>query len=91
MAGPVCQSAGMARIRLFFELDAPRYQHPSEVDCGWTIVNSDDGLLLHLSTGGSDNRQSGPKVSQTIQIDRARAQELHSLLLRAFPDLRTTA
>lgn len=43
--------------------------------------------LLQLSTFGSDTRKSDPKVSQTLQIDAARAGELMHLLRDAFPDL----
>lgn len=42
---------------------------------------------LHLSTFGSDDRQSDRKSSQSIQLDRKRAAELVEILLKAFPDI----
>lgn len=41
--------------------------------------------LLHLSTFGSDYRQSKPKSSQSIQIDEQMAGELIRLLQSTFP------
>lgn len=61
-------------------------RHDSEVDCYYQII--DDGeRLLHLSTFGSDNRQSKPKSSQSIQLDRDMAVQLIEVLLKVFPDI----
>jgi hypothetical protein len=43
--------------------------------------------LVQLSTFGSAERQSEYKVSQTLQVDRARAGELVEILRAAFPGL----
>ena len=58
--------------------------HPTAVDCEWQIVESGDGRLLQLSTYGSDQRASQPKVSQTIQIDESVARELLKIISQAF-------
>ena len=56
--------------------------HPSETDALMQVVRPASGVvLLQLSTFGSDDRQSEPKVSQTIQLDKNAA-----LALRAFID-----
>lgn len=75
----------MARIRDLFHENRASRPHPTEVDCGWTVVHtSDGGKLVQLSTYGSDFRASDKKVSQTIQVDRATAAELVALLKGTF-------
>ena len=76
----------MARVRKFFPLTSSAKPHPTEVDCGWVMISSAQGPMLQLSTYGSDTRVSQPKVSQTIQIDEARARELQRILRQAFPE-----
>lgn len=58
--------------------------HRTQVDCGWQVIADGDRKLLQLSTYGSDERQSGPKVSQTIQVDRLVARNLVRLLTETF-------
>jgi hypothetical protein len=60
--------------------------HPTTVDCGWQVVTGPEPHL-QLSTYGSDLRQSRPKVSQTIQIDRSGAEELMKIIRSAFPEI----
>ncbi|GJF12569.1 hypothetical protein NGTWS1803_22650 [Mycolicibacterium cyprinidarum] len=63
--------------------------HETEVDCFYNVINEPDGeRLLHLSTFGSDYRQSRPKSSQSIQIGEDIARELISLLEATFPGVR---
>ena len=60
--------------------------HATEVDCAYQVVQGDGGAsLLQLSTYGSDNRKSGPKVSQTLQLDEEAAAALVDILRSAFP------
>lgn len=60
--------------------------HRTEVDCGFQVLDDHDGgHLLQLSTFGSDERKSSPKVSQTLQIDATRAEELIGILRQTFP------
>ena len=76
----------MARIRSLKEVvtDNPRL-HPTEVDCTWQKTRTENGeVLVTLSTYGSDDRVSQPKVSQTIQLDRQVAAELVRVLTTAF-------
>jgi hypothetical protein len=77
----------MAKIKEFFQTTKTSAPHPTEVECGYQVINTEDGPLLQLSTYGSDARQSEKKVSQTIQLDRRRAAELLTILKTAFPDL----
>ncbi|MBZ5737523.1 hypothetical protein [Nocardioides mangrovi] len=59
--------------------------HPTEVDCRWQVVHGAEGVtLFQLSTYGSDDRQSEPKVSQTIQLDREIAALLIARLRETF-------
>lgn len=78
----------VARVRLFRESQQGVRPHPTEVDCEHRVVRDGDHLLLHLSTLGSDQRQSGPKSSQSMQLDEERAGELLSIIQSAFPALR---
>lgn len=76
----------MARVRKLSEdTRASAKPHPTEVDCRWQIVKGAGGsILFQLSTYGSDDRVSEPKVSQTIQLDEKVARELVELLNRSF-------
>lgn len=60
--------------------------HPTTVDAELREVRaSGEGILLQLSTFGSADRQSRPKVSQTIQFDKEHALELRRAIDRLFP------
>ncbi len=79
----------MARVRSLAKGTQAIRPHESEVDCFYNVIRQDDGTaLLHLSTFGSDVRQSKPKSSQSIQIDEEIARELISLLETTFPRAR---
>lgn len=76
----------MARVRSLAQGNQAIRPHDSEVDCFYNVLDKPDGTrLLHLTTFGSDYRQSRPKSSQSIQIDEDIAQELISLLKATFP------
>jgi 5-methylcytosine-specific restriction protein B len=77
----------MARVRSLEPMAANVKVHPTEVDCGYQIVQDRGDTLLQLSTYGSDQRQSEKKVSQTLQFDRDRASQLLRVIQRAFPGL----
>lgn len=78
----------MARIRSLSKGTQSIRAHATEVDCFYNIVHTSSGEpLLHLSTFGSDRRQSNPKSSQSIQIDETVARELIGLLKTAFPSI----
>jgi hypothetical protein len=61
--------------------------HPTKVECGYHKIITQDGVLLQLSTYGSDDRQSEKKVSQTFQLDQERAAELIKIIRSVFPGL----
>ena len=77
----------MAKIKEFVRTTLNSRAHPTNVECGWQPVHDSGQSYLQLSTYGSDDRQSEKKVSQTIQIDRARAAELLAIIHGTFPDL----
>ncbi|MBB5911720.1 5-methylcytosine-specific restriction protein B [Nocardia transvalensis] len=55
------------------------------VTCEYKVLETDDGeTLVHLSTFGSNQRESDPKSSQSMQFDREHAAELIELLTKAF-------
>lgn len=59
--------------------------HPTEVDARWQVISSPNGAtVFQLSTYGSDGRESDPKVSQTIQLNREMAGELVARLRETF-------
>lgn len=75
----------MARIRSLSPSTSDARVHPTEVDCTWQVVRSAGGAsYLTLSTYGSDSRDSEPKVSQTIQLDRTIAKKLAELIQETF-------
>lgn len=79
----------MARVRSLTRGTQTIRAHESEVDCFYNVIDQAGGArLLHLSTFGSDLRQSKPKSSQSIQIDEEIARELISLLETTFPGAR---
>lgn len=77
----------MARIRSIHPITSNVKPHPTLVDCGYQIVQSPEGTLLHLSTYGSDQRKSEPKVSQTLQLDRKTASQLIEIMRQTFPEI----
>lgn len=77
----------MALIRSFHTSSQHIRRHQTEVDYEHTVVGSGTDRVLHLSTFGSDARASNPKSSQSIQLDRERAQELVRIIHHAFPNL----
>ncbi|WP_101789186.1 hypothetical protein [Nonomuraea indica] len=78
----------MARIKEFFRVTKSSGPHPTEVECGYQAIHTDEGVFLQLSTYGSDERQSEKKTSQTLQLDRQRAAELLYIITSTFPDLK---
>ncbi|WP_227583992.1 hypothetical protein [Cellulomonas chengniuliangii] len=52
------------------------------------FLDTTGSRVLQLSTLGSDQRQSQPKVSQTFQIGAEGAAELRQILDRTFPGMR---
>ena len=77
----------MAVIRSLSPGSSPVSRHRTTVDATYQVVTDSSGVLFHLSTYGSDERASEPKVSQTVQLDRTIAEELLNALRRAFPGL----
>ena len=75
----------MARIRRIEKGTQTVSVHPSEVDCFYQVVVGEDGeTYLHLSTFGSDDRQSKPKSSQSLQLSKSVANELVAVIQRTF-------
>ncbi|GIH73108.1 hypothetical protein [Sphaerimonospora thailandensis] len=81
----------MAKIKEFFKDTKTSGPHPTEVECGYQVIRGREGVLLQLSTYGSDSRQSEKKTSQTLQLDREHAAELLRIIIHAFPDLKDEA
>lgn len=75
----------MAIVRFFGPSTQSIKAHTSEVDCEYVVIDDGESRVLHLSTFGSDDRASHRKSSQSLQLDEARAWELVSILLDAFP------
>lgn len=76
----------MARIRGLEEGKQSVGIHPTEVECFYQTVKGDNGeVYLHLTTFGSDGRQSKPKSSQSMQLSREVAKDLARLIDTIFP------
>lgn len=79
----------MARITSLREGHQNSRVHPTEVECLYqTITDKAGAKYVQLSTLGSDDRESRPKTSQTVQIDEAIAKQLAGLLIDEFGLLR---
>lgn len=75
----------MAIIRKFTSGPPTTRVHPSTTDAVVQVVRPvGGGVLLQVSTFGSDHRQSEPKVSQTIQLDASAAKALRVLIDSTF-------
>lgn len=74
----------MAKIRSFTFRSTSANAHPTEVDATWAVIGTGPGALVQISTYGSDDRQSHPKVSQTIQIDARVAGEIIDVLTDTY-------
>ncbi|MFQ6327866.1 McrB family protein [Nocardia sp. CWNU-33] len=77
----------MARIREIVPSTQNVRAHKVEdaVSCQYKVIEDPDGAtLVHLSTFGSEQRESQPKSSQSIQLNRQNAAELISILSTAF-------
>lgn len=76
----------MARMRSLDRGSQNVGVHPSEVDGYYQLIMTSGGeRYLHLTTFGSDSRQSAPKSSQSIQFSQQMAQQLVDVLRAAFP------
>jgi hypothetical protein len=75
----------MARLRSLQPGTQTVRAHPTEVDCFYqTVLDKDGNKILHLTTFGSDDRQSNPKSSQSIQLDERSAAELLKVIVETF-------
>jgi hypothetical protein len=73
----------MALITGFRYRDDRTISFKTRVECGWTYERSDDRpRLLQLETYASDGT-----TSQVLQIDRARARDLLTIVGDVFPEL----
>jgi hypothetical protein len=80
-----CPGYEMARVRSFVPGDQVVRIHPTDVECYHQTVDAPDGTrYLHLSTFGSNGRVSGPKSSQSLQLDARRATEPIAIIEAAF-------
>lgn len=77
----------MARIRSFTHSSSNGSSHPTETDALWSAVQTTNSTFLQVSTYGSDTRVSKPKVSQTLQFDRASALLLKQAIEATFPEI----
>lgn len=76
----------MARVRSLTHGTQAVKVHPTEVDCFYQQINSEDGrTYLHLTTFGSDDRASKAKSSQSIQLDEDIARQLVRIVHETFP------
>lgn len=78
----------MARVRSVSPGTQNIGPHKSDVDCFHQVVTTPDGVrLLHLTTFGSEERESGPKSSQSLQLDADVAAQLVGVIRATFPGL----
>lgn len=77
----------MALVRRFqaAKKDSQRVHGP--VECGYSVFESHGVTYVQLDTYGSEHRDIHGKISQSVQLDRAGAQNLMGILREAFPGL----
>ena len=78
----------MALIRSISRSKTIGTLHPTEVDAEWAQIELEGHSVFQLSTFGSDERKSVPKVSQTFQLNETMAQALVDSIVEVFPNLR---
>jgi hypothetical protein len=74
----------MARIEILEKAEMQRMQLHEPVDTKYYVNDIDGKKLLQISTFGRPTRDMPGKVSQTIQIDEAAAQQLFAILKSTF-------
>ncbi|EFQ84269.1 hypothetical protein HMPREF0063_10985 [Aeromicrobium marinum DSM 15272] len=78
----------MARLRSMQHVSADRISLHQETDCGWRSFQADGERILQLDTYGSDGRAISGKVSQSVQLDQAHAQQLVDIIRQTFPGVK---
>ena len=59
-------------------------RHPTELPGFYRFIGSDGLKLIQIDTNGSDERAKPGKQSQTIQLDRASAEQLWLILSKEY-------
>lgn len=77
----------MALVGEFTHVPGERRSIHQPVACGWKIFDEQGRRILQLDTYGNSDRAIPGKGSQSLQFDRAAAEELLRLLREAFPGL----
>jgi hypothetical protein len=54
---------------------------------GWHVAEHEGRKVLQIDTYGSPDRQDAGTVSQSLQLDRERAQQLVKVIQRIFPGI----
>lgn len=78
----------MAKIVEFHPVAAEKNSIHGGVECGYRVFAVSGEQVLQLDTYGSRDRAMPGKVSQSIQLDEAAAEEVVRIILEAFPGLR---
>jgi hypothetical protein len=81
----------MALVSDFTHVPGERQSIHKPVACGWKIFDERGQRILQLDTYGYSDRVNPGKLSQSLQFDRAAAEELQRLLQQAFPGLNTSS
>lgn len=77
----------MAIIKKLVQGHQSIHAHPTTVEGYVQVLQDDDGRpLVHVSTWGSDDRQTVKKQSQVIQFNETSAAELIRYFVNAFGD-----
>jgi hypothetical protein len=79
----------MGLVTRFVRGRDPSPNYRTKVVCGWNFEERDGQVLLRLETYGSSGRAVPGKRSQSLEIDRHRAEELVRIINTAFPGIST--
>jgi hypothetical protein len=81
--GHLCENT-MALITSLDRVSKPARRH-DPVECSYDVITLGNEILLQLDTYGRKTRRFPGKVSQSIQLNRAAAEQLRAIIDSVFP------
>lgn len=77
----------MARLRKLDHTTTERQSLHKEADGGWRSFDLEGTRILQIDTYGTDSRDRPGQVSQSLQLDEQKAQQVVDIIRRTFPEV----
>jgi hypothetical protein len=77
----------VAIVVSFREVVKDRVGRAKTTECGFAMVSLEGTAYLLIESYGATDRDKPGKISQSLHLDRQRAEELKQLLERSFPGI----